>query len=106
MTQTPIRRPLDAAAAQALQQSLAGWQLAADGRAISRRFAFRDFDAAVDFVNRLAVIANRRDHHPDLKVGWGYCEVLYTTHDAGGLTALDGELARETQALFDSLPRG
>ncbi len=46
MTQTPTRRPLDAAAAQALQQSLAGWQLTPDGRGIARRFAFRDFDAA------------------------------------------------------------
>ena len=104
MSQTPSRRPLDAREAQALQQSLAGWQLTADGKGIVRRYAFRDFDAAVEFVNRLAVVANRRDHHPDLKVGWGYCEVLFTTHAAGGLTALDGELARETQAVFEAGP--
>ena len=106
MSQNPSRRLLAADEARALQQSLAGGQLSADGKGLLRRYAFPDFDAAVEFVNRLAVVANRRDHHPDLKVGWGYCEVLYTTHDAGGLTVLDGELARETQALFDAWPGG
>ena len=57
----------------------------------------------MDFVNRLAALAERKDHHPDLKVGYGYCEVLFTTHDAGGLTALDAECARETQRLADEL---
>ena len=93
MSPNPSRAPLDAAAARSLEQSLPGWALSPDGRAISRRFKFRDFEATMDFVNRLAALAERKDHHPDLKVGYGYCEVLFTTHDAGGLTARDFELA-------------
>lgn len=103
MPTTPSRARLDADAARSLAQSLPDWELAPDGRAIWRRFAFRDYDSAMDFANRLAAIANRRDHHPDLKLGWGYCEVAFTTHDAGGLTALDADSARDAQALFDAM---
>jgi 4a-hydroxytetrahydrobiopterin dehydratase len=94
--------PIDPQAALALQASLPGWSLSADGRAISRRFRFRDFHATMDYVNRLAAVAHEQDHHPDLKVGYDYCEVLFTTHDAGGLTALDAVCARAAQALFDA----
>lgn len=103
MSQPVPRARLDAAASAALEKSLPGWALSPDGKSIARRFAFADFDAAMDFANRLAPIANRRDHHPDLKLGWGYCEVLFTTHDAGGLTALDAATAADAQALFASM---
>jgi len=103
MAQSTSRAPFTAAEVQALVRSLPGWELGADGKALARRFRFRDFEAALDFANRLAAIANRKDHHPDLKLGWGYCEVLFTTHDAGGLTALDADSARETEALFDAM---
>jgi pterin-4a-carbinolamine dehydratase/quercetin dioxygenase-like cupin family protein len=103
MTPNPSRAPLDPAAARALEQSLPGWALSPDGKAIVRGFKFRDFEATMDFVNRLAAIAERKDHHPDLKVGYGYCEVLFTTHDAGGLTVLDADCVRETQHLADEL---
>jgi 4a-hydroxytetrahydrobiopterin dehydratase len=92
---------LDAAAAQALVTSLPGWTLAADGKSISRRFRFVDFEATMSYVNRLAAVANRHDHHPDLMVGYGYCEVLFTTHDADGLTELDATCARAAQQLAD-----
>lgn len=103
MSPNPSRAPLDAAASRSLEQSLPGWALSPDGRAISRRFKFRDFEATMDFVNRLAALAERKDHHPDLKVGYGYCEVLFTTHDAGGLTVLDADCTREAQRLADEL---
>jgi pterin-4a-carbinolamine dehydratase len=103
VTQTISRARLDPAAVQDLAATLPGWGLGADGKSIACRFKFRDFDCALDFVNRLASIANRLDHHPDLGVGWGYCEVLFTTHDAGGLTQLDAEAARATQALADAM---
>jgi pterin-4a-carbinolamine dehydratase len=93
---------LDSAAALALATSLPGWALAADGKSISRRFKFADFDATMSYVNRLAAVANRHDHHPDLKVGYGYCEVLFTTHDADGLTELDATCARAAQQLADA----
>ena len=103
MNQNPSRARLDAAAAQALEKSMPGWTLTEDGKAIVRRFKFKDFGATMAFVNRLATVADRKDHHPDLKVGYGYCEVLFTTHDAGGLTVLDADLARQTQAIADDL---
>jgi pterin-4a-carbinolamine dehydratase len=100
-TQRPTK--LDSAAVAALVDSLPGWQLSADGKAISRRFRFRDFEATMSYVNRLAALANADDHHPDLQVGYGYCEVLFTTHDAGGLTELDARAARAAQQSFDEL---
>jgi pterin-4a-carbinolamine dehydratase len=93
---------LDAAAAQALATSLPGWAIAADGKSISRRFRFADFEATMSFVNRLAGVANAQDHHPDLKLGYNYCEVLFTTHDADGLTELDAICARAAQQLADA----
>jgi 4a-hydroxytetrahydrobiopterin dehydratase len=77
---------LDVVAARALEASVPGWALAADGKSISRRFKFPDFEATMSYVNRLAGMASRHDHHPDFKVGYNYCEVLFTTHDADGLT--------------------
>ena len=103
MAQSISRARLDGDAVQALAATLPGWALGAGGKTLVRRYKFRDFDAALDFVVRLAAIANRLDHHPDLGVGWGYCEVSYTTHDAGGLTQLDVEAARATQELADAM---
>jgi len=93
---------LDAAAVQALATSLPGWTLGADGKSISRRFKFADFHATMAYVNRLAAVANEHDHHPDMQVGYNYCEVLFTTHDAGGLTELDATCARAAQHLADA----
>jgi 4a-hydroxytetrahydrobiopterin dehydratase len=93
---------IDSQAALALQAALPGWSLSGDGRAISRRFRFDDFHATMAYVNRLADLAHEQDHHPDLRVGYNYCEVLFTTHDAGGLTTLDASCARAAQALFDT----
>jgi 4a-hydroxytetrahydrobiopterin dehydratase len=92
---------LDATATQALAASLPGWALSADGKSISRRFKFTDFEATMSYVNRLAALANTHDHHPDLKLGYNYCEVLFTTHDAGGLTELDATCVRAAQWLAD-----
>ena len=93
---------LDAASAQALVTAEPGWALASDGKSIARRFRFPDFEATMSYVNRLAAVANRHDHHPDLKVGYNYCEVLFTTHDAGGLTELDALCVRAAQQLADA----
>ena len=90
---------LDPAAVAALVESLPGWTLAGNGKTIVRRFRFPDFDATMRFVNALADVAREQDHHPDMKVGDNYCEVLFTTHDAGGLTSLDATCARAAQEL-------
>jgi 4a-hydroxytetrahydrobiopterin dehydratase len=73
----------------------AGWERAGDG-AIARSFKLPDFAAALAFVVRVGLAAEKRDHHPDVELGWGRARVLWTTHDAGGVTALDLELAAAT----------
>lgn len=66
---------------------------------LKKRFSFSNFAEALDFVNRVGAIAERRDHHPDIAFGWGYAELAITTHDAGGLTARDFALADEIDRL-------
>lgn len=70
-------------------ETLDGWRLSPDGRAILRRFEFKGFAKAVEMANLAAWLGNRRNHHPDVSFGWGYCEIAFTTHDAGGLTDAD-----------------
>ena len=71
-------------------------------RAIERRFDFSDFASALAFVVRLGMLAEKRDHHPDVRIGWGRADVVWTTHDANGITRLDLELAEATDALHRS----
>ncbi len=62
----------------------------ADGRdAISRTFRFPDYFHTMAFVNAVASVAHREDHHPDLEVGYYRCHVAYSTHDVGGLSLND-----------------
>ena len=74
-----------------------GWER--DGDGIARAYTFADFGAAVGFTVRLGFVAEKRDHHPDVLVGWGKARVFWTTHDAGGLTRLDLELAEAADSL-------
>jgi 4a-hydroxytetrahydrobiopterin dehydratase len=87
MTQT-----LGAAAAIA---SLKGWSLAAGGRdAIARTYRFEDFSAAFAFMTRVAMMAERLDHHPEWFNVYDRVDVTLSTHDAGGVTDKDVTLAR------------
>jgi 4a-hydroxytetrahydrobiopterin dehydratase len=70
------------------------------GAAISRTYQFKDFPAAVQFVNAVAEIAERAWHHPDIDIRWNKVVLTLTTHDAGGLTEKDFALAGK----FDRLP--
>lgn len=76
-----------------------GWNLAEDGRALVRTFRFDDYYRTISFVNALAHVANREDHHPDLSVHYDRCEVRFSTHDAGGLTENDFICAAKADAL-------
>ena len=82
--------PLSRAEAERLRDKLvSGWQLSADGLALHRAFAFKNFLRTMSFVNALAHVANIEDHHPDLEVGYDYCRVRYTTHAIKGLSEND-----------------
>ena len=72
------------------------------GTAIHRKFRFTDFAAALDFAQRVGAHAAEVDHHPELLIGWGRCTVIWTSHDAGGITQRDIDAARATEALFAS----
>lgn len=70
-----------------------------EGEALVRTFKTADFATSLAFAVRLGMIAEKRDHHPDILIGWGNARVLWTTHDAGGITQLDLDLAEATDAL-------
>jgi 4a-hydroxytetrahydrobiopterin dehydratase len=74
-----------------------GWTVS-DAK-LQRRYEFENFDQSLTFVNAIAAIANELDHHPDITFGWGYAEVATTTHDRGGITDFDLELARRIDAI-------
>ena len=75
------------------------WALSEDKDAISKRYKFENFSDALSFVNKAGKIADEMDHHPDIKLGWGYAEFEITTHDTGALTEFDFELAKKIENL-------
>ena len=76
-------------------EKLSGWARAQGDRdAIARTYRFADFNAAFGFMTRVALKADKMDHHPEWSNVYNRVEVLLTTHDADGVTGLDVELAR------------
>jgi 4a-hydroxytetrahydrobiopterin dehydratase len=69
------------------------------GEVIARTYLFKDFPAAIKFVNVAAELAEQAWHHPDIDIRWNKVTLTLTTHDAGGLTEKDFELARKFDAL-------
>jgi 4a-hydroxytetrahydrobiopterin dehydratase len=70
------------------------------GDAITRTYTFKTFPDAIGFVVRVAHVAEKNDHHPDIDIRWNKVTLLLTTHDAGGLTFRDPKVARECDALL------
>ena len=90
---------LDAAGRAAALDELDGWS-AVDGRdAIAKTFQFKDFNEAFGWMSRVALVAEKMDHHPEWFNVWNRVEVTLSTHDAGGLTELDTVLAGKMDAL-------
>ncbi|HDP89110.1 MAG TPA: 4a-hydroxytetrahydrobiopterin dehydratase [Thioalkalivibrio sp.] len=97
--------PLAPDEATAQMQSLhPQWQLAKDGRSIQREVRFGNYYETMAFVNAVAWIAHREDHHPDLEVGYNLCRVRYSTHAIDGLSENDLICAAKVDALLD-IPR-
>lgn len=84
---------------EALLAGLDGWIMDGGGRSIARSFVFRDFSQAFAFMTRVALLAEKADHHPDWSNSYNRVEISLTTHDAGGLTARDAKLARAIDAI-------
>ena len=70
-----------------------------DGEAMSRTFEFADFSQAFGFVTRVAMLAERLGHHPDVDIRWNRVTLVLTTHSEGGLTTADTELAAAIENL-------
>ncbi|MCX8156961.1 MAG: 4a-hydroxytetrahydrobiopterin dehydratase [Verrucomicrobiae bacterium] len=88
-----------------IEQSLAAlkhWQI--QPALIRRQYAFRDFPTAMTFVNRVAELAEKAWHHPDIDIRWNKVVLSFTTHEAGGLTRKDFDLAAACDSLAQTLP--
>ncbi len=93
------REKLSALAVEERLAALDGWTLAAGGGSITRTFEFRNFSEAFAFMTRVALAAEKMDHHPDWSNVYKTVHISLNTHDAGGLTALDFDLAGKIDRL-------
>jgi 4a-hydroxytetrahydrobiopterin dehydratase len=91
--------PYSSQQARELLQQLKGWLLE-DGKLV-KVYPFSNYHHTMAFVNALAWISHREDHHPDLAVGFNQCRVTYWTHAVGGLSENDFICAAKCDALFD-----
>ena len=90
---------LDEAGRAALPRDLPGWTMVEGRDAIRRGFRFSDFSEAWGFMARVALLAEKHDHHPEWSNVWNRVEITLSTHDAGGLSARDVALAKAIDAL-------
>jgi 4a-hydroxytetrahydrobiopterin dehydratase len=92
--------PQEKIGAEAALSGLPGWR-AAEGRdALTRTFRFKDFNAAFGFMTRVALLAEKLDHHPEWSNVYNRVEVLLATHDADGVTGLDVKMARFMDGIY------
>ncbi|MEA5468234.1 4a-hydroxytetrahydrobiopterin dehydratase [Spirulina sp. 06S082] len=88
---------------QARLKTLTGWKQ--NGKVIQQTFRFKDFIAAIAFVNELVEPAETAGHHPDLEISYNKVTVSMTSHDAGGLTSKDFDMAMTISELAEKLLR-
>jgi len=90
---------LSADARKAALARLSGWSEVSGRDAITRKFTFKDFNQAFGFMTRVALVAEKMDHHPEWFNVYKTVEVTLATHDAGGVTELDVKLAEAMDRL-------
>jgi 4a-hydroxytetrahydrobiopterin dehydratase len=91
--------PLTKADAEETMKHVPGWVLADEGKTISRDFEFKDFKAAMAFINKVADIAEGEGHHPDMHIWWNKIRLDLTTHAIKGLSTNDFILAAKINTL-------
>jgi 4a-hydroxytetrahydrobiopterin dehydratase len=84
-------------------KSLPGWAEVEGREAIRKTFVFKDFNEAFGFMARAALVAEKHDHHPEWRNVYKTVEVVLSTHDAGGVTKRDIELAKAMNAIAGPL---
>ncbi len=90
---------LDAGERAAALSSLPGWKQVEGREAIAKRFVFRDFSEAFAWMTRVALLAEKMDHHPEWTNVYRTVDVVLSTHDVGGLSKLDIEMATRMDGL-------
>lgn len=96
-----IGKPFDLATAkEQLAELNADWKLSNDHKQISRDFTFKNYYQTMAFVNAIAWMAHRENHHPDLEVGYNHCLVRYSTHALDGLSMNDFICAAKVDSLL------
>ena len=94
-----ISRLTDAEVSELLAE-LPGWALREDGRAVVRSFTFGDFNSAFGFMTRIALYADKHDHHPEWFNVYNRVGITLTTHDAGGISQRDADMAHAIEAML------
>src|ERR1700684_3452064 len=94
---------LSAEARKQALKGLSGWGEQQGGEAIGRSFFFKYFNEAFGFMSRVALVAEKNDHHPEWRNVYKTVDVVLSTHDSGGVTGLDIELANAMNALAGRL---
>jgi 4a-hydroxytetrahydrobiopterin dehydratase len=92
--------PLSPEKIATLLQQLTAWEVNTENTKITRKFTFKNFYHTMAFVNAIAWIANQENHHPDLELGYNYCNVSYSTHAINGLSENDFICAAKIDALL------
>jgi 4a-hydroxytetrahydrobiopterin dehydratase len=95
MPNTISRERLTAEEIRAALAGLEGWVLSADGLSLHRSFRFKNFSAAFGFMTRVALAAEKLDHHPEWRNVYNMVDITLQTHDCGGITGLDIGLAKK-----------
>ncbi len=94
-------RPMTAGQASEAIARVPGWIFDPGLMVIKRTFRFSDFVDALTLTCAVGALAERENHHPDVKLGWGYCEIAFSTHSIGGLHENDFVMAAKVNALAD-----
>ncbi len=94
---------LTAEARKSALEGLPGWADVAAREAITKTFVFKDFSEAFGFMSRVALVAEKHDHHPEWRNVYKTVEVVLATHDAGGVTQRDITLAKAMNAIAGQL---
>jgi len=101
----PCQANIPALSVQAAENQLTdipNWKLNDSADKISRKYAFKNFMTALDFVNKTALICEEQNHHPDIIFGWGYVHIVFYTHKIKGLHENDFIMAAKCDNVFDT----
>lgn len=89
--------------AQHMTELHPAWSVSSSGNTLVREFKTKGFQQALALTNLCGALAEEKNHHPDIRMGWGYCEISFTTHSKRALTSLDIECAKILDKLCNSL---